>query len=535
MASGLAGAAALIAVATLLSRVVGFGRSFVFAATVGSNCLGSAYNTANQLPNVVFEVVAGGALASVVVPLLARAFADGDREQAARTASALLTWTLAVLVPVTALALLLAEPVVSLLMGDAGGAGSAASCDRDESVRTATRMLQVFLPQIPLYGVAVVCAGVLQAQRRFLAPAAAPLASSAVVVFAYLWFGEAFDGNPRDLAAVPPGPELVLTLGTTAGVAALALSTLAPLLRTGLRLRPSLAFPPGVAGRARALAGAGLAALLAQQASTLVVIRLANDRAGDGGLTVYGYAWAVFLLPYAVLAVPLATSAFPTLSRHAEQGDLRAYAAVGAVTTRAVLLAGGLGAALLVATASPVAQFFSSGPDDAPPQWLARALVAFAPGLLGYGLVAHLGRALYAVHAGRAAAVATVLGWGVVIAADVALVAALGQGWSVAALGLGNTLGMTIAGVLLLAAVRRAAGPATLAGVPRAAGAALAAGLAGAAAGGGLSLAVDAEGVAAGAGSAVACAAAATATYAAAVLLVDRAGARDLARGLRRG
>ncbi|NHC47072.1 murein biosynthesis integral membrane protein MurJ [Motilibacter aurantiacus] len=535
LASGLAGAAALVAVATLLSRVVGFGRSFVFATTVGSNCLGSAYNTANQLPNVVFEVVAGGALASVVVPLLARPFADRDSAEAGRIASALLTWTLAVLVPVTAVALLLAEPLVSVLVGDAGGAASGTQCDRDEAVRTATGMLQVFLPQIPLYGVAVVCGGVLQAQRRFLAPAVAPLASSAVVVFAYLWFGEAYDGDPWDLSSVPRGPELILTVGTTAGVVALAAATVLPLLRSGIPVRPSFRFPPGVARQARGLALAGLAALVAQQASTLVVIRLANDRVGGGGLPLYGYAWAVFLLPYAVLAVPLATSAFPTLSRHAQSGQLSEYAAVSAVTTRAVLLAGGLGAALLAATAGPVSQVFSSGEDDAPAVWLARALVAFAPGLLGYGLVAHLGRALYAAGSGRAAATATVLGWALVLVADLALVALVDRGWAVAALGLGNTLGMTIAGVLLLAAVRTAAGPAALSGVARAGAAAVLAGTGGAVVGGGLAHLLDAAGRPAGAASAVASGAAAAAAYTAVVLLADRAGALQMTRGLRRG
>jgi len=66
---GLAGAAVLIAVVTAVSRVVGFGRVLVFSKTVGDTCLGDVYNTANLLPNVAFEIVAGGALASLLAGL----------------------------------------------------------------------------------------------------------------------------------------------------------------------------------------------------------------------------------------------------------------------------------------------------------------------------------------------------------------------------------------------------------------------------------------------------------------------------------
>ncbi|MEO8330005.1 MAG: virulence factor MviN, partial [Candidatus Nanopelagicales bacterium] len=78
LATGLVGAAAVIAVVTLFSRIVGFGRSIALGQTLGSSCLGSAYASANAVPNLVFEVVVGGALAGAVVPLLAGAAARAD-------------------------------------------------------------------------------------------------------------------------------------------------------------------------------------------------------------------------------------------------------------------------------------------------------------------------------------------------------------------------------------------------------------------------------------------------------------------------
>jgi putative peptidoglycan lipid II flippase len=75
----------------VLARAAGFARVIVFARTVGPSCLGDTYFTANTVPNIVFDIVAGGALSSLVVPLIAPAAVAGDRDTVGRTASALLT------------------------------------------------------------------------------------------------------------------------------------------------------------------------------------------------------------------------------------------------------------------------------------------------------------------------------------------------------------------------------------------------------------------------------------------------------------
>jgi putative peptidoglycan lipid II flippase len=461
LAGSLTGAALLMAVAIGLSRVVGFGRVLVFSKTVGSTCLGDAYNTANLLPNVAFEVVAGGALASVVVPLLVGPLARGDTAQAGAVLSALTTWTLAVLVPVALLLALLAGPIIGVFLDDKAACGP-------EAVEVGARMLRVFAPQVPMYGLAVVVGGALQARRSYLPSTAAPIVASLIVIPAYLIFAALGSGD-APLADLSPGAELALSLGTTLGVAGLTLATVLPATRRAYRLplRPRFGFPPGAAARARALAVAGLAALLAQQGAALVVTWLANSRGTAGAFTLYTWAWQLYLLPYAVLAVPLATSAFQRLATAAETGDDIQYATTAARSTRLVILASGLGAALLAAAAVPLARVFVLGPGGSSVSALAAGLVAFAPGLVGYGLVAHLGRALYARHRGRHAAVATVTGWVAAVVADLALVAALPQGDVVAALGWGNSIGMTVAGVLLAVALTRVSGRTVLTGVGR--------------------------------------------------------------------
>lgn len=470
----LLGAAGGIAVVTLAARVVGFGRVAVLSRTLGTSCVGDTYQAANYLPNVVFEVVAGGALAALVVPLLAGALAGGDRETASRTASALLSWTVVVLVPVALLGMLTAPLLMRALLGDDPTCAGA--------VDVGSRMLVVFMPQVVLYGVGIVLAGILQAHRRFLGPALAPLLSSLVVIGAYLLY--ASTGRVGSAEALSRGQELVLSVGTTLGVAVLSLGLLVPLRGAGLRLRPTLAFPPGVAVRARRLAAGGVATLTAQQLALVVALRLAaGGREGD--VIVFTVATALFLLPWAVLAVPLATSAFPALSASAESGDEREYGEVAGRATRSLLLATTGAAAVLAVAALPVAQLLVRGaPGVESSAELARATAAFAPGLVGYGLVALLARALYARGAARAATGATVAGWLVVAVADLVLIASFPDADRVLLLGAGNSIGVSVAGVLLVLGVRRAAGAPALSGALRtaavgvlAAGIALVAGL----------------------------------------------------------
>ena len=488
---GIGRAALLIGALTAAARLIGFGRQLVFAHTVQNSCLGSAYTTANQVPNIIYDIVLGGALASIMVPVLAGpAERSGADPEAARTtsqiSSALLTWTVVLLVPASVVLGLVAEPVTSLLIPHLQG------CARAEAVAVGSRMLEVFAPQILLYGLAVVLYGILQAHRKFTGPALAPVLSSLVVIGAYVAFVPLGGAHTTDLVGLPVSAELMLSVGTTAGVAALLLTALVPAFRLRLRVRPALRFPPGVARRARNLATVGIAALIAQDASAVVVTRLANGHGGSGAVVLYNYAWQMFLVPYAVLAIPIAVSAFPVLSARAS-AEARGgpasteFDATSAASTRGVLLVSWLGAALLAGAAVPAARLFAPHPGQA--TQLAWAFAAFAPGLVGFGLVACLSRVLLADSRNRAAAVAMAGGWLMVIVADVIAVELVPARWVVPVLGLGNTVGMVLSGTALLVAVRRARGGGALRGTARAAAAGLAGALAGAAAGAGLSAA----------------------------------------------
>jgi putative peptidoglycan lipid II flippase len=481
VARGVGRAAVLIGGLTVVARALGFVRTLVFAGTVKTYCLGAAYVTANQVPNVIYDIVLGGALTAIVVPVLAGPASREGRDPEARAevsaiSSALLTWTIVILAPVSLVLALVAHPAISALMP----ANPRSGCAVASLAPIAARMLEVFAPQILLYGLAVVLYGILQAHRKFTAPALAPILSSVVVIVAYGLFVPLGTHHTTDVAGLSLAAELTLSVGTTLGVAALMLTALGPVWRLRLRLRPTLRFPGGIARRARSLAGVGVAALVAQDASVLVVTRLANAHGGSHGsaVAVYSYGWQVFVSVYAVLAIPIAISAFPVLAarKGADFDDAAASA------TRATALASCFGAALLAGAAVPVARAFPALHPAVASQF-ALALAAFAPGLVGYGLTACLSRVLLADGRNRAALIAMVGGWLVVIGVDVVAVPLVPASAVVPVLGLANTVGMTVSGIALLVAVGRTRGTAALRGSTRAIGSGLAGAVAGAAAG----------------------------------------------------
>jgi putative peptidoglycan lipid II flippase len=480
VAQGVAGAAALIAVLTLLARLAGFGRTLVFTNTVGADSTGDTYLAANNVPNIVFEVVAGGALAALVVPMLAGGIAVGDREQVRRTASALLGWMLLVLTPLAVAIAVFAEPIARLLLGSG----------TDAEVRLAARFLLVFAPQVVLYGIGIVLTGVLQAHRRFAGPALAPLLSSVVVAGAYLIF--AGIGGSSDVDGLSTPAELVLGVGTTLGVVALSLCLLIPLRGLKLGLRPSLTFPVGAAPRVRRLAVAGVLTLAGQQLVAAVAIRLAAD-GPDGTQVVYAAGLTLFLVPWAALAVPLATSAYPGLSERAEAGDDAGYRRALAPVAVLLLAAAAVAAGLLVAVSGPMARVFLSRENPETVAALRDTIIAFAPGLVGYALVALLTRALYARGLWKAPTVCVVAGWLLAVVTDVVLARILPEEDRALALGIGHSVGVTVAGLALLVVVVRVAGPHALAGVPRTGVAAVVGAAAGAAVGLVTARALDAD------------------------------------------
>lgn len=458
---------------TLLSRALGFLRWVVQASTVGAGVVAGAYATANQVPNVLYEVVVGGALAATVVPLLAGAVQAGDREHAERTAGGLLGLVLVVLVPL-ALALALAAGPVAALFPVSQGA------DPLTQQALVAQFLRMFALQVPLYGVGVVLTGVLQAHGCFTWPTLTPVASSLVVMGTYALYGHLTGGGGAQqvgsaglVSGVEPAALEVLGWGTTLGVAALSLPLVWPVARLGIRIRPRLRLPGGELARVLRLGGAGTWTLLAQQVSVIAVLALARHGGEPGTVAVYQYTQAVYLLPYAVLAVPVATVTYPRLAAALAQGLAGGSAArareLAAQTTALVSAVALAGAGALVAVAPACERFFSLLTDV---DGMGAALVAMAPALVGYALVYQVTRVLFAADAPRGGAVVTGAGWLVVVLASVVAVRltapAGGDGpGTLVGLGVGLSVGMAVAGAGLLVVLRRVLGAGVLPAVAR--------------------------------------------------------------------
>lgn len=459
-AVGIAGAAGLIAGITLLARAAGLGRVLVFAESVRANGVGEIYQSVNALPNVLVEVAAGGVLSAIAVPLIAGHMGRGDRAAADRLASVLLTWVLAVLVPVAVLLALLAEPAARWLVSDFDPRAHA----------VAVAMLRVFTVQVPLYGLGIVLTGLLHAHRRFAAAALAPLLSSIVVMASYLWYGGLVEGQTAP-SAVTDHAIAVLAWGTTAGVAMLSVPLLIPAIATGWRWRPAWRLSATEGRQIGRLAVAGILVVGGQQVATLVVLWLANHAGDRGVLPVWQYAQTVYLLPYAVLAVPIAMSTFPALAlaTGAQEPDVdRALAR----SLSAVLMVAGLGAGVLMATARPVGAFFTvldarRGSAGASAQALAAlpgTLWALGPGLVGFCAIALLLRAAYVKGSALASAAAVTAGW--LIAASPVLFVGTDAGAepTLRSLAQANSVGMILAAFGLAVLTRRAWGPRATAG-----------------------------------------------------------------------
>ncbi|HEY2080958.1 MAG TPA: lipid II flippase MurJ [Streptosporangiaceae bacterium] len=484
-ATGIARGAAVIAGLTIMARILGLVRTLVFSQAVGATCLGTAYVTANQVPNLIQELVLGGALTSAMVPVLARsaersATDPAEKATVSQISSALLTWTVLILVPLTIIIAALAGPIATLL----SPANANSQCVHADMVTTTASMLRVFSPQALLYGLSVVLFGLLQAYRRFAGYALAPAVSSLVLIGCYLAFAPLGKGLP--LGRLPLSAELVLSVGTTAGIAVLVVVAVVPTWRLHLRLRPELRFPPGVARRAGGLAMVGVIEIIAMDAAAVVVIALANGRGPTGALVIFNYASQVFATLNAVLALSITVSAFPVLA--SRDGPALDRACAG--STRAVVLASCLGTAVIAAISLPAAHVLAKQPSQVPQ--LILTFVMFAPGLVGLGVIANLSRVMMAIGRLKVAALAVGGSSVLAIVVEVVLVQLVPARLVVPALGLGNTIAQTAVAVPLVIVTRRIRGATAVQGIGRAAAAGLAAAAVAAAVGAAVSIALPA-------------------------------------------
>lgn len=401
-----------VAVLTLVSRATGFVRVLVVAAVLGTTFLGNTYQTANTVPNIVFELVAAGVLSAVLLPSLVRLLDGPDPGAAEHVARSVLGLAAAALALLALLGMALAPQLMRALLS-AVPEGQV----RDDQVRVGALLLRCFLPQLVLYAAGMVATGVLHARGRFALPAIAPAVNNAVVTATYVafWLLVRDDDRGLDLTTVE---QLVLGLGTTAGVVAFCAVPVVAVVRAGTSLWPRFDHRHPEVRRLVRMGGWAAAQLGSSQLLLVVVLVLAN--AVEGGVVAYQLAFTVFLLPHAIVALPVATALYPALARGAAE-DSGAFAATRGDGLRAVLLLSAPAAAALVALGRPLAELVSLGEAAGGSGQIAGAIAGFGPGLVGYGVLAFLTRASYAAGDTRTPALVHL---GVLVAGAVVMVVA---------------------------------------------------------------------------------------------------------------
>jgi putative peptidoglycan lipid II flippase len=476
VARGIARGALIVAVLTAFSRVLGLVRTVVFAQTVGAGCLGTTYVTANQVPNLIVELAIGGALSSAMVPVLARsaqrAAADPrEKVHVEQTSSALLTWSIVILLPVTVIIAAVAGPISAAL----NPVNPNADCSHADMINATSFMLVSFAPQILLYGFSVVLFGLLQAYKKFGAISLAPVVGNVVTITSYLIFASLDHNAP--LARTPLTAMLVLSIGTTLNIGMLVLVCLPSTWRLHLRWRLTLRFPPGVLRRASGLALVGLLEFLAADIYSVVTIDLANGHGETGALVLVNYGNLVFTAICSVLPLAIVTSAFPVLS--ATDGD--SFDRTSAGSNRAVVLMALLSTAIMIAVALPAAHVLTQKPDQVTP--LAQSFLLFAPGVAGFAVVTNLSRVLFALGKLKVAGVGLVAQQLLPAVLSFPMVLLAPPRLAVGALALASSAGQIAVAVPMVVATRRLRGSASVAGLGHATFAGIAAAAAAAAAG----------------------------------------------------
>lgn len=386
--------AAAMTALTALSRATGFIRVLVVAAVLGTTYLGNTYQTANTVPNLLFELAAAGMLQAVLVPTLVGLLDRGRRDEAERVASSVLGAAALVLAALAAAAAIAAPWIVRALVS-----GVADPSIREQQVRLGTFFLWFFLPQVVLYAYGTVASAILNAHDRFALPVFAPVVNNVVVIGSYLAFWAMRDGAAPSLD-LTTAEKVVLAGGTTLGVLLFCSVPVVAARRLGWTLRPSLDLRhPEVRALGRRGAWAGLYLALTQVVLGVVLV-LCNRI--EGGVVAFQVALTFFLLPHALFAIPVFTALYPTMSRqaHGERWvDFRRTVAEGCRVSGFFLLPA---TAAFMVLGQPLARLVLFGESaGAGADQVGRIVAALAPGLLGYGLFLLLTRAFYATGDAR--------------------------------------------------------------------------------------------------------------------------------------
>lgn len=426
-----------VALGTGLSRVTGFARILALAWVLiphsGDGRLADVYNLANTAPNIIYDLVIGGALTATLVPRFTRAIAENDD----RAINAIVTVSLSALAVLTVVATLAAPLIVRFYTS----LSSQAIAHQYNGV--ATSLAYLFLPQIFFYGATTVLSALLNARGRFFAAAWAPVLTNVVTIVGLVYVARAYGDVTIEHADMSSGLRLALGLGATLGVAAMAVVLVPAMSASGARLRFVPMFSHPAVREVMRLSSWTFGYVIANQVSLAIITVIALRHSGD--FTAYATMYILLQLPHGLLAVTLMTTYTPRLTR--------AHVAENVVLFRTLLRAG---LRTIVGLLLPAAILFVIAPRNSASLTAGFSTLASSPGVLrgfGVGLIAFsvylfVLRGFYAMGDTRTPFVINV----VQNVANIVLAVALAARWD--AVGLAWAFSISYIGAALLAWVR---------------------------------------------------------------------------------
>ena len=412
--------------AFVLSRMTGLLRTVVVSARFGTGPEMDAYVAAIFIPDLVFQIVAGGAVASAFIPVLSGYLARDDDEGAWRLVSSLFGLAVAILVPIGVLLFVFAEPVLGLLV----------SGYSSEQIRLAANLTRVLLASPLFFALGTLTTSVLNAHQRFLLAALAPTTYNLGIILG-AWLFSGWLGIYG------------LAVGAALGALGFLLIQIPGLLQCDFHFFPGLRLKdPGVRQVGKLVAPRTLGLAVAQL-NFGAIIALASPI--PGAVTALSYAWILMMLPLGVFAMAISTAVFPTLADQTARDELDAMRATLSRTLRVILYLTIPASIGLMVLAEPIVKLLLErgqfGPDST--ALTVYALRFYALGLIGQAAVEIVTRAFYALQDTRTpVAVAAIA---MIANLSLALLLRPGLGHGGLALALSTASGLEAALLLLLA------------------------------------------------------------------------------------
>jgi putative peptidoglycan lipid II flippase len=423
----------LVMVFFVLSRATGLLREVVLSNRFGTSAAYDAYLAAFRVPDMLFQLVAGGALGSAFLPVFAAFWLKQDKREAWLLFSRVLNLVVLVLVGMAALAALFAEPIVRYLLAPGFS---------PEQASVTAELMRVMLFGTVVFGASGLVMGALNATQHFVTPAAAPVLYNVAIIAAAYWLGPTL--GVRGLA-----------LGVVAGSIAHLLVQIPALMRRGVRYTPTLSFADPAVRQVAKLMGPRVLGLFFVQMHFVVNTILASGLVA-GSLSALNYAWLLMLLPQGIIAQAIATVAFPTFSAQAAAGQFDLLRRTFERTLRVVFfLVTPAALALLVLRRPTISILFEHGAFDTESMILvAYGLQFYLLGLVAHSLLEIVVRGFYALQNTWIPVTVGV----VAMSANVALSFAFVGRLSFGGLALANSVATTAETVLLIWLISRRMG-----------------------------------------------------------------------------